>query len=99
MNLHKWSQMFKLLPLPSLVPCRIIPTGVNLNESPMEQAAGINPLLLFIADVGFGLQHCRDGTCAKSSYIGRGDILLLADAMRPRTGRLILELWDRRHRP
>jgi hypothetical protein len=49
--------MFKLLRLLSLVPCRIIPTGVNLNESPMEQAAGINPLLLFIADVGFGLQY------------------------------------------
>jgi hypothetical protein len=75
--------MFKLLPLPSLVPCRIIPTGVNLNESPMEQAAGINSLLLFIADVCFKLQHSRDRACADSSYVGLGDILLLARCHTP----------------
>jgi hypothetical protein len=67
----------------SLVPCRIIPTGVHLNESPMEQAAGINPLLLFIADVGFGLQHRRDGACADSSHVGLDAILLLARCHAP----------------
>src|ERR1700759_1804918 len=32
----------------------------NLNESPMEQAAGINPLLLFISHVGHGSQYSSD---------------------------------------
>jgi hypothetical protein len=70
--------MFKLLRLLSLVPCRIIPTGVNLNESPMEQAAGINPLLLFIAGVDLGLQYFLHRACADWSYAGLGNILPLA---------------------
>lgn len=32
-SLHTWSQMFKPLRPPSLVPCRVIPAVVNLNES------------------------------------------------------------------
>ena len=48
----------------------------------MEQAAGINPPLLFIADVCFGLQHPRDGACMGSSYVGLGDIPFWPDAMR-----------------
>jgi hypothetical protein len=36
----------------------------------MEQAAGINPLFLFIADVGFGSQYFSDRACAALPHLG-----------------------------